>query len=521
MTVRTESGVSEQPVPDPLKKKQVLSNAQAAELTRYGAQIESLYKMPMDIEWTLTLPSPSRRGAGSEIGFAIVQARPITSLPEVLEWPLPHPKAVLARGSFAEFVPEPISPLFATLAVPLARESSTKLMNKMGVTVKDSYIFAVVNSYLYIGMLLTPKMTWQMMKGSFAMLGPILKTSKQQAVAAREKFLGTVQKWQVHDSNNLLPSELLAGVRDIFNATAEYYNMAQSATIPTSMTSEAVFGLFYNSLVKRKGDPNASTFVYGSENQAMRAEKTLFDLTMWVKEQPELADYLIRLSADEFCAALQSDPQPVPSMGEFATRFDAYLREFGHAIYDLDFAKPTPSDSPAPLIETMKVYLNGKNNPHERQRLALEHSSQAAETIVKRLDPLRRKYFIKLLKWAQDTAPLREDSIADLGLGHPQIRRMLGELGRRLTAGGAIALRDDVYWLEAQEVDVLASLLETDEPLKNHSADVENRKVKWEAMRHIITAEHFASRKPGCPNFMQTMNNLETRSKALEPAQAR
>ncbi len=53
MTVRTESGVSEQPVPDPLKKKQVLSNAQAAELTRYGAQIESLYEMPMDIEWTL------------------------------------------------------------------------------------------------------------------------------------------------------------------------------------------------------------------------------------------------------------------------------------------------------------------------------------------------------------------------------------------------------------------------------------------------------------------------------------
>ena len=33
MTVRTESGVSEQPVPDPLKKKQVLTNAQAIELT--------------------------------------------------------------------------------------------------------------------------------------------------------------------------------------------------------------------------------------------------------------------------------------------------------------------------------------------------------------------------------------------------------------------------------------------------------------------------------------------------------
>ena len=99
MTVRTELGVMEQPVPDPMKKKSVLTNAQARELSRYGTRIESLYGMPMDIEWTLA----NRK-------FAIVQARPITSLPEALEWKLPHPKAVLARGSFAEFVPEPISP---------------------------------------------------------------------------------------------------------------------------------------------------------------------------------------------------------------------------------------------------------------------------------------------------------------------------------------------------------------------------------------------------------------------------
>jgi pyruvate,water dikinase len=81
---------------------------------------------------------------------------------------------------------------------------------------------------------------------------------------------------------------------------------------------------------------------------------------------------------------------------------------------------------------------------------------------------------------------MREDSIADLGLGHPQIRRMLGELGKRLAAGDAIACAEDVYWLEAQEVDALAAHLERGETLKNFSAAVESRKTKWEAMRHII-----------------------------------
>ncbi|OQY36344.1 MAG: hypothetical protein B6243_03380, partial [Anaerolineaceae bacterium 4572_5.2] len=70
MTVRTESGTEEQPVPDHLKNKVVLNDEQAVELARLGTKIETLYGMPMDIEWTL-----------AEGEFAIVQARPVTALP--------------------------------------------------------------------------------------------------------------------------------------------------------------------------------------------------------------------------------------------------------------------------------------------------------------------------------------------------------------------------------------------------------------------------------------------------------
>jgi pyruvate,water dikinase len=69
MTIRTAAGTEEQPVPDALKNKAVLSDEQAVELTRYGSLIEDLYGIPMDIEWTLE---------GGQ--FAIVQARPITAL---------------------------------------------------------------------------------------------------------------------------------------------------------------------------------------------------------------------------------------------------------------------------------------------------------------------------------------------------------------------------------------------------------------------------------------------------------
>lgn len=80
MTVRVDYGTEERRVPEHLRRATVLSDDQAIELARFGTQIEKLYGMPMDIEWTLTSPpSPLLRGEG---GFAIVQARPITALPE-------------------------------------------------------------------------------------------------------------------------------------------------------------------------------------------------------------------------------------------------------------------------------------------------------------------------------------------------------------------------------------------------------------------------------------------------------
>jgi pyruvate,water dikinase len=392
---------------------------------------------------------------------------------------------VLARGSFAEFVPEPISPLFATLAVPIARKATMDLMSEIGVTGENNYLFAVLNDYVYVGFVFTPRLTWQMVKASFQMFGPILKTARQRAANSRERFVALVQTWQARDLATLPALELLDGVREIFTATASYYNVAQSGAIPTAMIREMIFSTFYNRLVKRKSDPKPETFVFGAENHALRAEKALFDLAMWVKEQPELLAYLIGTPAEGFYAALRKDPGAVPASEEFSARFNSYLHQFGHAIYDLDFAKPTPAEAPEALVETLKVYLAGQNNPYERQRAARERSAQAAESIVKRLDPLRRKYFIRLLKSAQETAPLREDSIADMGLGHPQIRRMLGELGKRLAAGGAISHAEEIYWLEAQELSALATHLERDEALKNYSGAVEKRKVKWEAMRHI------------------------------------
>lgn len=475
-TVTAESGTREETLKGWQRRSKVMKEAQIRELVSIARRIESFYGSPQDIEFCF-----------AQNRFFIVQSRPITAMPpEPLEWIIPVKGAVLARGSFAEFVPEPVSPLFATLAVPIAQKTTCELMGSIGVTDENSYVFAVLNDYVYVGFIFSPKMTWQMIKASFQLLGPIIRTAEQRARESRDKFLSVVQKWQVRDVTSLTPSELLQGTCEIFTETSLYYNMAQSGTIPTSMMTEVVFGWVYKKLMKHKDDPAPETFLFGTENHAMRADKALWDIAVWIKTQPALMKYLSGASADEIGTVFHAKHKPNPELAEFSERFGTYLREYGHAIYDLDFAKPTPAEDPTPLLETLKVYLAGRNDPYERQRNELELSERAAVKIIKRLDPLRRRWFVKLLKSAQDKAPMRENSIADLGLGHPQIRRMLGEFGRRLAEAEAIPVASDIYWLEEYELNSLATLLENDEPLPHFAGEIAARKAKWESMRHIV-----------------------------------
>ena len=477
MTVRTETGTNEQPVPQRLKKAPVLNNARVKELSRLGLEIESLYACPMDIEWTL---------AGGK--FAIVQARPVTALPEPpLDWPVPAPKVVLARGSFAELLPDPVSPLFATLAVPLAEKASLKMMRDIGgIDDPDSYVVTVVNGYVYIGFKLTFKVIWSMLVMSTVASKKMLSTGKQKWLEAREKYLGVVQEWQARDLTDLSALALLAGVREIFNETAEYYTAVQSGPIPIALTSEMTFSNIYKLLVKRKGEPAAATFLFGAENQAVRAEKSLFDLAMLAKQQPVLQGAFRQEPAAQIYQRL-SGSESQAAWREFRIRVNAHQAVYGHVIYDLDFAKPLPADDPLPLLEVIKAYLDGTaGNPYERQAAALERREQMTRAVVKRLDPLRRRAFLKQLKWAQESVPLREDGIADIGLGQPQIRRLLTELGGRLAKAGVINDPQQIYWLEAGEVKQIAATLDRSGIPESHAARADDRKSKWQVLRKIV-----------------------------------
>ena len=168
-----------------------------------------------------------------------------------------------------------------------------------------------------------------------------------------------------------------------------------------------------------------------------------------------------------------------PGWLEFCERLRAHLRDYGHIIYNLDFARPLPLDDATPMLQSIKMYLAGQGvNPHERQAAAEEKRIEAAEATLNRLRGVRRWAFRKTLGMAQTMAAVRENALSDIGLGYPVLREMLRELGRRLVEAGGIAASEDIFWLEAEQVRRAVDALERGEPVRDMTEEVAQRKAR-------------------------------------------
>lgn len=456
MTVYADHGTREQPVPAGRRRQSVLDDEAAAELAGHGSRITDHFGAPQDIEWA--------RAGGK---FFILQSRPITALPEPTAdapdtWTVPYPKGLYFRASIVEQLPDPLSPLFADLIDGSVSRSLRALMadaiGKNAIRENDVGL-PTINGYAYY--YYRTSAMWRMTAKSLTAVRSLARGKAHMGVAgwrdfSHPRYEQVIKDWQARPVRELSGAELLEGVQSLLDAGTVYYTAVQSI-IPLAATSEISFRMYYDRLIRRNGDPAAQTFLLGYDSEPIRAEKSLYNLAAWARDVPGLA----RIILDEPTAALaESQRTGVPPAGmdaalwrQWHPRFQEHLDRFGHAVYNLDFISPVPADDPTPLLETVKFYLRGQgNDPHERQRMsAAQREAQTSQTIA-RLGPNRRAAFLRLLRWAQGAAPIREDALADVGLAWPLLRRMLFELGQRLVDSGVIAEPADVFWLRHREL---------------------------------------------------------------------
>jgi pyruvate,water dikinase len=493
MTVRTETGTEERPVSPELKQQAVLSDKQAAELAGYGLRIETLYGTPMDIEWTL---------ANGQ--FAIVQARPITTLGEApLEWKLPHPKGVYMRASVVDLMPDPLSPLFASLGIPalVAQMAPVgKIMTGTEPVLPEGY-FTTINHYAYMNASFSGRswawILFSMLPSYPRMLKTLVPYWREQAYPRYKRAAAELENVE---TSGMDCRGLLQTAQKAMNAAAYYIAGLMFATMGASAGSEKLFSMVYEKLVKTKGDPGAEVLLMGWDSLPVKSEKSLFDLAAFCQQQPGLMDYVQAAPSAELAGQLKLaqalEDVPAEAWVEFSRRFKRHLERFGYMLFDLDFAKALPREHPEPMLEAVKMYVRGEGtNPYERQTASQERRVNTKARLLERLKGPRRWAFLKTLNWAQSLAEVREDALAEIGLVYPVLRRVLLSLGERLVKSGALALADDIFWLELAELELIAAEADQKGTAAPQQALVQERRRFWQQAKQNTPPPMLPARK--------------------------
>lgn len=493
MTVYAEHGTREQPVPAARRRQPVLDDPAVATLASFGTRITDHFGTPQDIEWAR---------AGGE--FFILQSRPITALPEPAAdtpdtWTVPYPHGLYFRASIVEQLPDPLSPLFADLIDGSVSRSLRALMaGAFGTNSirEDDVGLPTINGYAYY--YYRTSALWRLTGKSLTVVRALARGRAHMGVGgwrdfSHPRYEQIIKDWSAKPVGELSGEELLQGVQALLDAGTVYYTAVQSV-IPIAATSEISFRTFYEKFVQRDGDPPAQTFLLGFDSEPIRAEKSLYDLAAWTRGVPGLVQAILNEPTSSLVEAQRTGFPPAgfdeALWQQWRPRFQDHLGRFGHAVYNLDFVSPVPADDPSPLLETVKFYLRGQgNDPHERQRLSAARREDGTNRMIARLGPGRRAAFLRLLRWAQHAAPIREDALADVGLGWPLLRRMLLELGQRLVDSAVIAEPADVFWLRHRELrsavefglgcpgGPAVAITGADRPVR--AGAVEERKMLW------------------------------------------
>jgi pyruvate,water dikinase len=487
MTVAVGGGTEDQPVPDDRRTEPVLADIRLAELTELGREIESLFGTPMDVEWAL-----------HDGTFSILQARPITVLAptvEDVEWETPRPGTRYIRASVIDFMPNPISPLFETMGLPIygasLKGSLAELTGRGADYIPDDFV-RTIRRYAYmrvdftlrqwLGLLfvMTPKL-----------FGAIRRGPSHYRDVAFPAYRAEVKRLSVDPVSTMSAPDLWANARQLTAAAAHHLSVLQVDTLGASAGSEGLFTVLYERFLQRPGDPRAAEFVMGYDTTPIRTEKSTFDLAAWARSRPDLARYLIETPTPHIRAAMneQVPPEGVPAEDwtEWLGRIDVHQEQFGHVLYDFDFAWPVPAEDVRPVVASTRMFLRGEgSDPYARQQRLESARIRATDSLLSRASGLRGWAVRTALGWAQSLAEVREDSIASVGLAYPRLRKVLLELGGRLADRGVIESPDDVVWLEASEIDASLDALEGDGVVTARNQEITARREEAAAAERLV-----------------------------------
>jgi len=398
---------------------------QARQIATLARRVQAHFGSPQDLEWAI-VPDPG----GAEGGLWLLQARPMTALPDPVDWTPPTAGYWMRNLRLGEWLPEPMTPLFADwLLDRIDHGEQQATHDHIGTTLEFPH--AAVNGWYYLGTpALSPRtIVTALLQGRgrllrFARHG-VLGPGRDPVVADRRLLAGLAEEWH---------TDLLPGYQRLVNEGEEQVETAspeQLAAIVDRVGAAA-------------GEQLWSLAVVGGAAWKMEGVLARF-------ARQHLAGKL-DISVQQLLVGL---PGSQPELA-------------AHAVQSLDWAHPTAGELGWPPPPP----------PEDRHReLAARREALTAQCATALGDrPQLQARFQALLAVAQRYAIIREQQARQLTIGWPLLRRCVLRLGETLRADGVIERAEDVFYLTRAELDTRAPPQEL----------VARRRGSWERQRRLL-----------------------------------
>ena len=396
-TVTTQAAQMSRPMPG----GKVLAAGQAQAVADLAREVANRYGRPQDVEWAID----------QEGRLWLLQARPMTALPELVLWTAPGPGLWMRNFRLGEWLPEAVTPLFATWLLPMLEDGYLDGMHE-SVGVRVPFRYALVNGWYYNATPIpSPKLLlrvlWQGRGRAVKIIyNALIRVSRDPAAADRAVLTDLYHQWrEIH-----LPAyrQLVTDAR-IQAITAAPDRLSQ---LVDQLGREAGIYLWYLAIV-------------GGSAWKMEACLTRFCRQHLAQVLPEeQGGWQVLLRG-------LTGTQPVST---------------AHAVQSADWYHPVAAE-----LSTADMAMADGGHQHARlaqQRATAERTCRAALAGQPRL----LTQFEQLLQVNQRYAVIREEQARDFTLAWPVLRTCVRLLGEHLVATGAVEQADDVFFCTRNEV---------------------------------------------------------------------
>ncbi|MGH3936223.1 MAG: PEP/pyruvate-binding domain-containing protein [Pseudonocardiaceae bacterium] len=424
---------------------------EVAELTR---RVAEHLGAPQDIEWAL---------AGGAI--VLLQARPITALPDPALEPVPVPVEVPAGfwQRLSVIAPKPWTPMQQSVVHEQFGRATRRLYAEFGFLIEASET-TEIGGWTYVrrvplgGVDRSAPQAWLMPQ--LIRVAPRLRRRIHDCVAAArsDKAEDFVRRWHEEWQPNF--TARIPALRDVDLTALDDRQLGDHASAVLALHEQ---GLEINILLHGPlalmlaelafacrdllgwTDAEAFELLTGLSTASTDPARRVVELAEMAAARPAVRRLLGRVDAGTGDRIAAADPA-------FTAALDTYRQESCHRALSYEIADPTIAEVPEMSLRLVAAQLAGGHDPAaEAGALARRraHAVASARSALAQRPATERTRFERALSRAERVYPVREaNEFFTISVPVALLRYAVLEIGARLATRGLLGRRDDVFFLE-------------------------------------------------------------------------